>query len=196
MRRPNACRCNISGPNGVTNFFQRSSYSSEPYESIRSRNLLSKNDCRLAVADESVELGPEVSRIGIPSMFAVDADEVSSADRARDRMRSTTPRARFLFSCARERWTWARAGENSTKVTDSGEANCFDPACNSTEEMCLVKSSNVICPHVEDAALVDFSIWDEFLSDEFGNPSAGVGIVFVVVVHPITTTRPRAPASP
>ena len=44
VRRTDARRCKIGGPDGIARCFQVSAYSGEPRESIRARNLLSKED--------------------------------------------------------------------------------------------------------------------------------------------------------
>ena len=53
VRRPDARSAQIGGPDGVALCFQVSSNKVEPREASSTRNLLSKDDCRAALADEA-----------------------------------------------------------------------------------------------------------------------------------------------
>jgi hypothetical protein len=57
-------------PNGVIRCFQVSLNKVEPAVSNRGTNLLSKDDWRAALADESFPLRPEVARVFKPLAFA------------------------------------------------------------------------------------------------------------------------------
>jgi hypothetical protein len=61
MRRPDARSRQIGGPAGISCVFQVSSHSREPFEPRLARNLLSKDDWRLALGDEVLKSGPEMS---------------------------------------------------------------------------------------------------------------------------------------
>jgi hypothetical protein len=80
VRRPNARRCKIGGPNGTANSFQRSSYSSEPNNSILARNLFAKPHWKACASDESIHLRPEVASIREPGVLTIEADESAKAE--------------------------------------------------------------------------------------------------------------------
>lgn len=81
MWRPDAVCAEYCSPEGVTRSFQVCAYSIDPdgmfdfsrasnlsdsfSDDCRTRNLLSENEVGLALADESVEDGPEMSLIGL-----------------------------------------------------------------------------------------------------------------------------------
>jgi hypothetical protein len=67
VRRADARSAQIGGPDGISQCFQVSAYSGEPFTSILARNLLSKDRCRAALGDEAVKSGPEVSFVGMAS---------------------------------------------------------------------------------------------------------------------------------
>jgi hypothetical protein len=71
VRRADARSAQISRPTGVVRVFQVSEYSVEPREASWARNLLSKDDCRLALADEVKEGRPEVPLVGEPRTFVL-----------------------------------------------------------------------------------------------------------------------------
>jgi hypothetical protein len=60
VRSADARRAKICCPDGISQCFQVRPNSGEPVSAKRARNLLSKDDCRLALRDETAELGPEV----------------------------------------------------------------------------------------------------------------------------------------
>jgi hypothetical protein len=64
VRRTDARSAQICSPNGVVRAFQVNVYRVEPHEASRARNLLSKDDCRLALADEVEEGRPQVPLVG------------------------------------------------------------------------------------------------------------------------------------
>ncbi|HEX3122196.1 MAG TPA: hypothetical protein VHQ21_02755, partial [Rhodanobacteraceae bacterium] len=64
VRRPDARSAQIAGPDGISQCFQVSAYSGEPYAAILARNLLSKDACRPALRDEVQELGPQMPLVG------------------------------------------------------------------------------------------------------------------------------------
>jgi hypothetical protein len=65
VRRSDARSAQIGGPEGISNSFQVSANSGEPFAAILARNLLSKDSCRLALGDERVKSGPQVSFVGM-----------------------------------------------------------------------------------------------------------------------------------
>jgi len=72
MGRARARSAQIGGPDCISQCFQVSTYSSEPFTSILARNLLSKDDWRAVLLDEVSEDWPEVSFIVFsPSLAGV-----------------------------------------------------------------------------------------------------------------------------
>jgi len=63
VRRADARSADICRCAGVARSFQVSLYSVEPLQAVLACNLLTKNDCRAALADETEELGPEVALV-------------------------------------------------------------------------------------------------------------------------------------
>jgi hypothetical protein len=59
--------------------FQVSEYSIEPAKPILARNLLSKDDWRAALADEAVELRPEVAVVSGAESLAGGAEGLTRA---------------------------------------------------------------------------------------------------------------------
>jgi hypothetical protein len=58
VRRADARSAQIGCPDFIAQCFQVNTYSGEPFTSIAARNLLSNDDCRPALGDESQEVGP------------------------------------------------------------------------------------------------------------------------------------------
>ena len=73
VRRADAASWQYGRPAGVAFAFQVSETSVEPPVANRVRNLLSKYDCRPALADERGPYGPEVALVGVAFAFASDA---------------------------------------------------------------------------------------------------------------------------
>jgi len=68
VRRPDARSAQIGTSDRIPQVFQVSAYSGEPAPSVSARNLLAKDLCRAALADEPSHLRPEVSfvRFALP----------------------------------------------------------------------------------------------------------------------------------
>jgi hypothetical protein len=64
MRGADARSAQICRPNGVARCFHVRLYSVEPAEAVLACNLLSKDNWRMALADEPMKLGPEVALVG------------------------------------------------------------------------------------------------------------------------------------
>jgi hypothetical protein len=79
VRRTDARRAQIRRPPGVTRTFQVSAYNVPPLEGIRACNLLAHNPCRAEMADEAVEVGPQVSVIVKSFAFAGAAEWLARA---------------------------------------------------------------------------------------------------------------------
>jgi hypothetical protein len=69
VRRTDARSAQIGGPNCISQCFHFSSYNVEPVPSVSTRNLLSKDDWRAALADEVAEDWPQVPLVvGAPAL--------------------------------------------------------------------------------------------------------------------------------
>lgn len=79
MRAAEARSAQIRNPEGVTRCFQVSRYKIEPFEAIRARNLLTKDDCRLALLDEVEPVRPEVPLVSSPLSCACRAERLARA---------------------------------------------------------------------------------------------------------------------
>jgi len=77
MRRTDARSAEINRPAGVARCFQVSAYKVEPTKAVFACNLLTKDDWRLALADEVVERGPQVPLIIKPCAFACRAERLA-----------------------------------------------------------------------------------------------------------------------
>jgi hypothetical protein len=84
VRGADARSAQICRPDGVARCFHVRLYSVEPAEAVLARNLLSKDDCRTALADEPVELGPEVALIGKSGSFSGGAEGLTRAGASPD----------------------------------------------------------------------------------------------------------------
>jgi hypothetical protein len=79
VRRADARSADIRCPDGVTRSFHVSVNSVEPTETVLARNLLSKDDRRLAELDEMEPCGPEMPLISSPAAFACRAERLARA---------------------------------------------------------------------------------------------------------------------
>jgi hypothetical protein len=79
MRGADARSAQICRPNGVARCFHVRLYSVEPSEAVLARNLLSKDNWRMALADEPMELGPEVALVGKSCSLAGGAERLAGA---------------------------------------------------------------------------------------------------------------------
>jgi hypothetical protein len=77
MRRTDARRRKRDRPEGVTQGFQVSVYKVDPRVCVLARNLLSKDACRLALADEVVKGWPQVPLVSKPSPLACRAERLA-----------------------------------------------------------------------------------------------------------------------
>ena len=158
VRRGDARRTQIGGPEGIASAFQVSAYSGEPLSTIRARNLLSKHACRLALLDEPEELGPEVT-------FVFDAS---------------------LLADVAERLARARPGPDFPIGGPSGELQCERPSCDSAEKVALREAIQVGGMNVSNASTIDLAVRDEPLKDEVFEPVCRVSVNFIVVIHLIS----------
>src|SRR5215469_2327115 len=130
VRRANAARSKYRLPNGVVRPFQVSLNKVEPAVSNRIINLLSKERCRSALADESRPIRPEVTRVIKPS----------------------------ALSCRAEAGTGATSCPNRSVVGPAGEPQGVTPHSDSGEEMALPESGDFLRLDFLDASFIDFAI--------------------------------------
>jgi hypothetical protein len=70
----------IGGPDNISQCFQVSAYSGEPFPSSLARNLLAKQRDRSALFDKLVENGPQVSFIFMSSLFTGYRERLAVVD--------------------------------------------------------------------------------------------------------------------
>jgi hypothetical protein len=155
VRRTDAARSKYDRPNGVRRRFQVNVNNVEPAVSNRCCNLLSKDNCRAALADEACPMWPEVARVCKP----------------------------FTFSCGAEAGARATSRPNRSVIGPSGESDGVAPDSNAGEEMALGKTSKVGGFHFCDAALIHFSRCDDVAADQFAEPCGFVRVDFVVPIQ-------------
>jgi hypothetical protein len=85
MRRARARSAQIGGPNVISQRFQVSTYSGEPFTAILARNLLSSQSWRPPVLDEPEELGPEMPLVLDPLSLPGDGEWLAGAGSGPDR---------------------------------------------------------------------------------------------------------------
>jgi len=127
--RADARSAQIGGPDGISQVFQVSTNSGEPFAAKRARNLLSKDRCRAALGDEAVKSGPEVAFVGMA----------------------------LALSRARKRLTGTGACPDWTVVVPSGKAERQGPSANSGEEMALSVFLDIVDLDISDAPLLTSS---------------------------------------
>ena len=153
MRRADPRSAQICGPAAISQSFQVSAYSGEPFTSIRARNLFAKHRCRSALGDETLKSGPEMALIGMA----------------------------FVLSCARKRLTGTGAGPARSIVGPPGKSQGVRPSADAGEKMALRITSKVARHDVGNAAFIDISCRDQTFCDEVAEPLRGERVYFVVV---------------
>ena len=131
VRSADARSAQIRSPAGVTRPLQVSAYKVEPPESILARNLLSKDDWRLALGDEVVEGGPKVPLVSKPRSLA----------------------------CRGERLARAGSGPDGATLWPSGELEREAPSADPGEEVALGEACQLCGCDVLDGSLVHNSVW-------------------------------------
>lgn len=164
VRRARARSAQIGGPDGISQSFQVSTYSGEPFTSILARNLLSKDRCRAALGDETVKIGPEVSFVGMA----------------------------FVLSCARKRLTGTAPGPGFAICGPTGEAECVGPTADAGKEMALPKRSKVVGSDIDDAALIDIAGGDMPGSGKVLEPLRSIAVNLVIIGWHAATAPPPA----
>jgi hypothetical protein len=140
-------------PEGVTHGFQVSLYKIEPYASAAACNLLSSDDCRLALFDEMEESGPKVPLVSKP----------------------------FSFACRAERLARARSGPYRKIVGPTGAAQGEGVDADSCEEVALSKSSKFIWDNIFNAPFVNDAGRDLASGYQFAQPCSGERVDFIVI---------------
>jgi hypothetical protein len=120
VRGADARSAQICRPDGVARCFHVRMYSVEPAEAVLTRNLLSKDDWRTALADEPVELGPEVPVVGKSCSLSGGAEWLAGAG----------------------------AGPDGPVVGPSGETESVAPDADTGEEVALRVTLEVARSHV------------------------------------------------
>jgi len=154
MGSAHAASREIGGPDGISTCLQIMAYSSEPFISNSSANLLSKYHCRLALGDEAVKSGPEVSFVG---------------------------RACPL-SNARNRLTGTRPGPQSFDVLRASEADGEGPSANTGKEMRLSVFSDISGPDFLNWPVIHVTGWQSFYLNEIFKPPYADPVA-VIVIH-------------
>jgi hypothetical protein len=127
VRRTDARRRERDTPEGVTHGFQVSVYKVDPRVDVLARNLFSNDDCRLALADEVPESGPQMPLVSKPSSVA----------------------------CRAERLARAGTRPNRSIIWPAGGTKRVGPDTDAGKEMALGKSKQVVGSHIENAPSVD-----------------------------------------
>lgn len=153
VRSTDARRRKRHGPEGVRHGFQVSLYKVDPSICVLACYLLSKDDWRLALGDEPMEVWPEVARVIKPSALA----------------------------CRGERLARTGTGPNRSIIWPAGAAKGEGPNADTGEEVALGVGLEIIGVYVLDRAFIDIARRDVPGGDEVAQPLGGVGVVFVVV---------------
>jgi hypothetical protein len=139
-------------PEGVAQVFQVILNKVEPRPAVLARNLLSKEDCRVALADEVVPGRPEVPLVSKSSAFASRA----------------------------ERLTRARPSPYRSIVWPSCKTKSSGPDPDAGKEVALRVAEQFMRFDVLDASLVDHPRCDVACCDQVAEPLRGVGVDLVV----------------
>jgi hypothetical protein len=153
VRRADARSAQIGSPAGISQCFQISAYSGEPFTPILARNLLSKDRCRLALGDEALKSGPEVSFVGM----ALSA------------------------SCARNRLTRAASGPDGAAVAPSGLAHGNAPSSDTSEKVALGEAEQVAGLDILDAPIIHNAVRYVPSGNEIPQPLGSKRIILVIV---------------
>jgi hypothetical protein len=155
VRGADARSADIDRCAGVIRSFQVSLYKVEPLKAVAACNLLTKDDWRAALRDETEQVRPEVALV---------TETVSLA-------------------CGAERLTGARARPDRPVVGPSGAAQGEAPDADTGEEMTLREICEVRRIHVANRPLINYPRRDVPRSDEVSQPLRRVWVEFVVINH-------------
>jgi hypothetical protein len=158
VRCADARRAQIGGPDGISQRFQVSAYSSEPLPAKAACNLFPNDDWRAALRDEATELGPEVPVVGSAFSLPGDAEGLAGAG----------------------------AGPGGAIVRPCSTSKSVRPQAEAGEEVALRVSTQIDRRHVADAAFVDIARHNKAGSNEVAQPPREVSVVFIVVCFHLT----------
>jgi hypothetical protein len=153
MRRARARSRETNRPEGVTFSFQVSLNKIEPSVLKRCFNLLAKNNCRTALADEAEPFRPQMA-------------VVSNA---------------FLITRRREGLAGARACPNRSVIGPSGKPERVRPDTDSCKEVALCITSEVVMMDIFDTPFVNLAICNMAGFDQIPQPLSGIRIYFIVI---------------
>jgi hypothetical protein len=153
VRRTDARRRKRDRPEGVTQGFHVSVYKVDPRIAVLACNLLSNDDCRLALADEVMEGWPQVPLVIKPSSFA----------------------------CRAERLARTGTSPNRSVVCPSCGSHGMGPDANAGEKVALREAAQVAGVYIFDASLINASWRDMAGFDKVSQPLSGCWVDFVVV---------------
>jgi hypothetical protein len=168
VRRTDARSAEIDRCKGVCRFFHVSVHMVEPVECIRTCNLLTKDDARAALADETVPDWPQVAFVG----------------------------ATFALPRAAEWLAGARARPDGAVVWPAREPERVRPSPKTCEEMVLSKPGKLAGVDIVNVTLIDIPPRDMATVDEVAKPLRGIWVIFVVIgghAHPPEMKRPGTP---
>ena len=152
VRRPDARSAQIRSPDGVARCFQVSPYNVEPRKASPARNLLSKDDWRAALADETKPLGPEVAIVSGAASLAGDGEGLAGA----------------------------APGPDGPVVGPPDESEGVGPSAEAGEGVELGSAHKVSCAKLTNGTSIDGSRGDVPGVGEVAEPRRGVGLDLVV----------------
>lgn len=153
MRGTDARRRERNSPEGILHGFHVSLYKVDPRICVFARNLLSKDDCRLALADEPMEVRPEVPLVIKPTSRA----------------------------CRAERLARTGTSPNRSIIGPAGAAKGVGPSADAGEEMALGVGLEVIWVNILDRSFVNVAWRDVACGNQIADPLRGVWVDFVVI---------------
>jgi hypothetical protein len=156
VRRADARSAKIDRRKGVVRCFHVSVHMVEPVECKRARSLLTNDCARAALADEIAPDGPEVTFVGEAVAFSGLAEGLAGAT----------------------------SGPDGAVIRPSRKSKSMRPDPYAGEEVALREASQIIRPHVHNAAIIDFAGRDVACADKAAQPLGRVAILFVVVCPP------------
>jgi len=153
VRRTDARRRKRDRPEGVIQGFQVSAYKVDPRVCVFACNLLSKDDCRLALFDEVMEVGPQVPLVIKPSSLA----------------------------CRAERLARTGASPNRSVVAPSGRPEGMGPNANPGEKVALCETAQVAWVNIFNTPFIDIAWRDMASVDQVTQPLRSAWVYLVVV---------------
>jgi hypothetical protein len=140
-------------PEGVTQGFQVSVYKVDPRVAVFACNLLSKDDCRLALFDEVVKGWPQVPLVIKPSAFA----------------------------CRAERLARTGTSPNRSVVAPSGRSQGMAPNADTSKEVALGEAAQVAWVDIFNTPFINIAGGDVPSFNQVAQPLSGCWVNFVVV---------------